>query len=127
MAKVPVARALRFLIIGAITALALSGCMQTVGPVARVPVGRALRLPIIAPIAALPLSVCMQTVGPVAVAPSPRDLDSFAYGRPYAYAQPYRTAAANGLASSPSQAYAATRVAYAAPMPAAHDAAYRLD
>jgi polysaccharide export outer membrane protein len=63
----------------------------------------------------------------VAVAPSPRDLDSFAYGRPYAYAQPYRTAAANGLASSPSQAYAATRVAYAAPMPAAHDAAYRLD
>jgi polysaccharide export outer membrane protein len=93
---------------------------------AKVPVARALRLPIIAAIAALALSGCMQTVGPVAVAPSPRDLDSFAYGRPYAYAQPYRTAA-KGMASSPSQAYAATRVAYAAPMPAAHDAAYRLD
>jgi polysaccharide export outer membrane protein len=93
---------------------------------AKVPVARALRLPIIAAIAALALSGCLQTVGPVAVARSPSDLDSFAYGEPYAYAQPYRPAA-SGEASSPPQTYAATRVAYAAPMPAAHDAAYRLD
>src|SRR5438067_1297294 len=84
---------------------------------APVPAARALLLPIIA---ALALSGCMQTVGPVAVSRSPSDLDSFAYGQ-------RNRPAASGLASSPSQAYAATRAAYAAPLQVAHDAAYRLD
>jgi polysaccharide biosynthesis/export protein len=86
---------------------------------AMVPVARALRLPIIAAMAAVALSGCMQTIGPVAEART-SDLDSFAYG------QSYRPAA-SGVTASPSHAYAATRVAYAAPMPAAHGAAYRLD
>jgi polysaccharide export outer membrane protein len=93
---------------------------------AKVPVARAFRLPIIAAIAALALSGCMQTLGPVAVAPSRGDLDSYAYGGPYAYAQPYRPAP-RGLASSPSQANAAARLADTAPMPVASDVGYRLD
>jgi polysaccharide export outer membrane protein len=87
---------------------------------ALVPVAPALRLPIIAAMAALALSGCMQTVGPVAIARAPSELDSLAYG------QPDRPAASGGT-SSPSQAYAATRVAHATAMPAAQGAVYRLD
>jgi polysaccharide export outer membrane protein len=91
---------------------------------AKVSVSLASRLPIIAAFAALALSGCMQTIGPVAMAPPPGDPDSYAYGGPYAYAQPSRPAS-RGVSSSPSQAYAAARVA--APRPAAPDTAYRLD
>jgi polysaccharide export outer membrane protein len=77
---------------------------------APVRVARAFRLPIIAIMAALALSGCMRTTGPVAVAEPQGDLDSIAYGQPYAMAP------------------APTAVAYAAaPIPAAYDSAYRLN
>jgi polysaccharide export outer membrane protein len=61
-------------------------------------------------LAALVLSGCMQTPAPVATVQPQGDLDSMAYGQAY------------GMAPAP------TAVAYAAaPMPAASDAAYRLD
>jgi polysaccharide biosynthesis/export protein len=61
-------------------------------------------------LAALVLSGCMQTPAPVARVQPQGDLDSMAYGHAY------------GMAPAP------TAVAYAAaPMPAASDAAYRLD
>jgi len=73
-------------------------------------VARAFRLPIIAIVAALALPGCMRTTGPVAVAEPQGDLDSIAYGQPYAMAP------------------APTAVAYAAaPIPAAYDSAYRLN
>ena len=104
-------------------------------------VARAFRLPIIAAMTALALSGCMQTAGPVAVAQPQGDLDSFAYGPPYnpapAGVAPSSSAADSGgavsalrnsFAAAPRRAYAAGPVAYAAaPMPAAYDAAYRLD
>ena len=77
---------------------------------APVRVARAFRLPIIAIVAALALPGCMRTTGPVAVAEPQGDLDSIAYGQPYAMAP------------------APTAVAYAAaPIPAAYDSAYRLN
>jgi polysaccharide biosynthesis/export protein len=61
-------------------------------------------------LAALVLSGCMHTPAPVATVQPQGDLDSMAYGQAY------------GMAPAP------TAVAYAAaPMPAASDAAYRLD
>jgi polysaccharide biosynthesis/export protein len=60
-------------------------------------------------VASLALPGCMRTSGPVAETQPASHSDAAAYGRSYA------------MAPSP------TRVAYAAPMPAAHDAAYRLD
>ena len=61
-------------------------------------------------LAALVLSGCMHTPAPVASVQPQGDLDSMAYGQAY------------GMAPAP------TAVAYAAaPMPAASDAAYRLD
>jgi polysaccharide biosynthesis/export protein len=61
-------------------------------------------------LAALALPGCMGRSAPVAVAQPQSDLDSIAYGRSY------------GIAPAP------TAMAYAAaPMPAAHDASYRLD
>jgi polysaccharide export outer membrane protein len=61
-------------------------------------------------LAALVLSGCMHTPTPVATVQPQGDLDSMAYGQAY------------GMATAP------TAVAYAAaPMPAASDAAYRLD
>ncbi len=61
-------------------------------------------------LAALALSGCMRRSAPVAVVQPQSDLDSMAYGQSWAMAP------------------APTAVAYAAaPMPVAHDAAYRLD
>jgi polysaccharide biosynthesis/export protein len=71
---------------------------------------RGVRAVIFCLLAALALSGCMRTTGPVAVAQPQSDLDAMAYGQSYA--------------KDP----APTPVAYAAaPMPVAHDAAYKLD
>ena len=64
-------------------------------------------------LAALALAGCMQTGDQVAMGPR-GDLDAMAYGQPANY-----TSARN--------AYAATPVAYAAPVAARHDASYHLD
>jgi polysaccharide biosynthesis/export protein len=102
---------------------------------AKVRVARAFRLPIIAAMTALALSGCMRTTSPVAVAQPQGDLDSLAYGQPYSPA-PQSAADSGGAISSlrnsfaaaSRRSYAPVPVAYAAaPMPAAHDAAYRLD
>ena len=95
-------------------------------------------------LAALALSGCIRTASPVAVASPQGDLDSLAYGQPYAYAPPSQVADASGggaisalrnaLAAAP-RGYApqpvATAVAYdayaAAPAPVRHDASYKLD
>ncbi len=70
---------------------------------------RGVRAVILCLLAALALSGCMHSA-PVAVAQPQSDLDSMAYGQSYAMVP------------------APTPVAYAAaPMPAAHDAAYQLD
>jgi polysaccharide biosynthesis/export protein len=109
---------------------------------APVRVARAFRLPIIAIMTALALSGCMRTTGPVAVAQPQSDLDSLAYGQPYNPAPASVVSSSSDVADSggaisalrasfaaaPRRAYAPSPVAYAAaPMPAAHDAAYRLD
>src|SRR5260370_38675313 len=103
---------------------------------APVRVARAFRLSIIAIMHALALSGCMRTTAPVAVAHPQSDLDSFAYGQPYD-AAPASAASDSGgaisalrasFAAAPRRSYAPAPVAYAAaPMPVAHDAAYRLD
>jgi polysaccharide biosynthesis/export protein len=103
---------------------------------APVRVARAFRLPIIIAMTALALSGCMHATGPVAMAQPQSDLDSLAYGEPYRPAPPPSnlsdsggaiSALRNSFAASP-RAYAAAPGAYAAaPMPAAYDAAYRLD
>jgi polysaccharide biosynthesis/export protein len=73
---------------------------------APVRVARAFRLPMIAALATLALSGCTHTSGPVATVQPQGDLDSLAYGRPYA----------------------PTPVVYAAaPVAVAYDVAYRLD
>jgi polysaccharide biosynthesis/export protein len=100
---------------------------------APVRVARAFRLPIIAIMTAFALSGCMRATAPAAVA-QPGDLDSIAYGRPYVRA-PSDVADSGGassahrasFAAAPQRADAPVAVAYAAPMPAAYDAAYRLD
>jgi polysaccharide export outer membrane protein len=103
---------------------------------APVRVARAFRLSIIAIMTALALSGCMRTTAPVAVAQPQSDLDSFAYGQPYD-AAPASAASDSGgaisalrasFAAAPRRSYAPVPAAYAAaPMPVAHDAAYRLD
>jgi polysaccharide export outer membrane protein len=71
---------------------------------------RGVRAVTVSLLAALALSGCMHTPAPVATVQPQSDLDSMAYGQAY------------GMAPAP------TAVAYAAaPMPAASDAAYRLD
>jgi polysaccharide export outer membrane protein len=100
---------------------------------APVRVARVFRLPIIAIMTALALSGCMRTAAPVAVA-QPSDLDSIAYGQPYA--APPDAADSGGAISALRASFAAAQrrsdapvpVAYAAaPMPVRYDAAYRLD
>jgi polysaccharide export outer membrane protein len=100
---------------------------------APVRVARVFRLPIIAIMTALALSGCMRTATPVAVA-QPSDLDSIAYGQPYA--APPDAADSGGaisalrasFAAAQRRSYAPVPVAYAAaPMPVRYDAAYRLD
>jgi polysaccharide export outer membrane protein len=109
-------------------------------------VGRAFRLLIIAALAALALSGCMRTGSPVAMGRPQSDLDSLAYGQPYASAPPSQVADANGggaisalrnaLAAAP-RGYAlqsrpaATPAAYdayaAASASVRYDAGYKLD
>src|SRR6202166_3618845 len=74
---------------------------------------RGVHAAILCLLAALALSGCASKSGPVAAMQPRSDLDSLAYGR--AYGQPY------GPAHRVAGAYTA------APMPAAYDAAYRLD
>jgi len=100
---VRVVRAFRLPIIAAIAALALSGCMQTAGPVAM----------------AQPqddLDSLAYGPAPVGVAPARSNVaDSVGALR-------------NAFAAAPRPAYAPVPVAYAAaPMPAVHDTSYKLD
>jgi polysaccharide export outer membrane protein len=89
---------------------------------------------------ALALSGCMRTSSPVAGLQPQSDLDSLAYGQssnPAHDASSRSDVADSGgaisalrssFAAAPRRAYAPVPVAYAAaPMPPAHDAAYRLD
>src|SRR5258708_16856306 len=89
---------------------------------------------------ALPLSGCMRTSAPVAVLQPQGDLDSLAYGQPTnpALEPSSRSNVADSggaigalrssFAAAPRRAYAPAPVDYAAaPMPPAHDAAYRPD
>jgi polysaccharide export outer membrane protein len=109
---------------------------------APVPVVRAFRLPIIAAICALALSGCMHTSSPVAFAQPQSDLDAMTYGQPPhsanagVAASPSGSAVSGGaisalrasFAATPQRSYAAVPANYAVgPLPAAHDAAYRLD
>jgi polysaccharide export outer membrane protein len=109
---------------------------------APVRVARAFRLSIIAIMPALALSGCMRTTAPVAAAQPQSDLDSLAYGQPYdaaparAASSPSDVADSGGaisalrasFAAAPRHSYAPGPVAYAAaPMPVAHETAYRLD
>jgi polysaccharide export outer membrane protein len=99
---------------------------------------RGVRAVICCLLAALALSGCMRStypVYPVAVAQPQGDLDSMAYGQPYQPASPdvadsggAISALRNSFAAAPQRSYAPVQAAYAAaPMPVAHDAAYRLD
>jgi len=96
---------------------------------------RGARAVIVWLLAALALSGCMGTSGPVAQMQPPGDLDSLAYGEPYAPASRSTadsggaiSALRNSFAAGAGRSYAAAPVAYAAaPLPAVHDAAYRLD
>ncbi len=100
---------------------------------APVRVARAFRLPIIAAMTALALSGCMQTTGPVAMGPPQSDLDTMAYGQPYSSTPATAVADSGGAISALRASFAAApRGTYApayaaAPMPVAHDTAYRLD
>src|ERR1700710_1405353 len=108
---------------------------------APVRVARAFRYSIIAAMTALALSGCMRRSAPVAVVQPQSDLDSLAYGQPSnaaprsVYMSATNVAASGGaigalrdsFATSPRRAYAAAPAVYAAPIPVAYDAAYRLD
>jgi polysaccharide export outer membrane protein len=96
---------------------------------------RGVRAPIACVLAALALAGCMQTAQQVADAPR-SDLDAMAYGQPSYSSYPTASGDSGGaiaalrtsFANSPRNAYAAaTPVAYAAPVAAAHDASYHLD
>src|SRR5258707_6626183 len=109
MAPVRVARAFRYSIIAAMTALALSGCMRRSAPVAVVQpqsdldslaYGQTTNSP--------PRSVYMSATS---VAPSGGAIGALRAS----------------LAASPRRAYAPAPAVYATPMPVAYDAAYRLD
>jgi polysaccharide export outer membrane protein len=91
-------------------------------------------------LAVLVLSGCMRTSAPVAGLQPQSDLDSLAYGQPTNPAIEHASrsdvadsvgaisALRRSFAAAPRRAYAPVPVAYAAaPMPPAHDAAYRLD
>ena len=101
---------------------------------------RGLRAVLVCLLTALALSGCMRRSTPVAVAQPRGDLDSFAYGQAYSSAPPRYTSSAGvassggafgalraGFAMAPRHAYGPPSAAYAAPMPVAYDAAYRLD
>jgi polysaccharide export outer membrane protein len=104
MVKVRVARVFRLPIIAAIAALALSGCMQTAGPVA--------------------MAEPQSDLDSLAYGPAP------AVSARYEVADSGGAVSAlrNAFAASPQRAYAPAPVAYAAaPEPAAYDTSYKLD
>src|SRR3979411_2708606 len=90
---------------------------------------------------ALALSGCMRRSAPVAVVQPQSDLDSLAYGQTYnspprgVVTSSTRLAPSGGalgairasFAASPRRAYGPAPAVYAAPIPIAYDAAYRLD
>jgi polysaccharide biosynthesis/export protein len=105
MAKVRVARAFQLPIIAAMTALALSGCMRTPGPVA---------------MATPPNDLDSLAYGQ----PYPPATPSSDVADSGGATGPLR----NAFAATPRRTYAPSPVAYAAaPMPPVHDAAYKLD
>jgi polysaccharide export outer membrane protein len=105
MAPVRVARAFRMPIIAAVIALALSGCMQTAGPVA----------------VAQPSSDLdyMAYGAPYSPPPAAATADSSGGGA--------ISALRNSFASTSPRAYAYAPAPYAAPAPPTHESAYRLD
>jgi polysaccharide export outer membrane protein len=102
---------------------------------------RGLRAVFVCLLTALALSGCMRRSAPVAVAQPRSDLDSLAYGQPSnaaprsVYMSATNVAPSGGAISalrasfavSPRRAYTPAPMVYAAPMPVAYDAAYRLD
>ena len=103
MAKVRVARAFRLPIIAAMTALALSGCLRTTGPVAE----------------AQPQGDLDSLAYGQLYNPAPQGA---------ADSGGATSALRDSFAAAPRRSYAPVPVAYAAaPMPVAYDAAYRLD
>jgi polysaccharide export outer membrane protein len=102
---------------------------------------RGLRAVLVCLLTALALSGCMRRSAPVAVVQPQSDLDSLAYGQSYAgpprgvYASSASVASSGGaigalrasFAASPRRAYGPAPAVYAAPIPVAYDAAYRLD
>ena len=103
MAKVRVARVFRLPIIAAIAALALSGCMQTAGPVA--------------------MAEPQSDLDSLAYGPAP------AASARYEVADSGGAVSAlrNAFAASPQRAYAPAPAYAAAPEPAAYDTSYKLD
>jgi polysaccharide export outer membrane protein len=106
MAKVRVARAFRLPIIAAMAALALSGCMQTAGPVA--------------------MAQPQDDLDSLAYGPAPAGAAS---ARSHvAESGGAIGALRNAFAAAPRPTYAPVPVVYAAaPMPAVHDTSYKLD
>ncbi len=102
---------------------------------------RGLRAVLVCLLTALAVSGCMRRSAPVAVVQPQSDLDSMAYGQTYnspprgAYASSASVAPSGGaigamrasFAASPRRAYSPAPAVYAAPIPVAYDAAYRLD
>ena len=97
---------------------------------------RGARAVILCLLAALALSGCMHAPGPVAMAQPQSDLDSMAYGQPYApgvasssdYGGGAIGALRNSFAAATRGTSAPSPVAYAAaPTPVSYDASYRLD
>jgi polysaccharide export outer membrane protein len=109
MAPVRVARAFRYSMIAAMTALALSGCMRRSTPVAAVqPRSDLDSLAYGQPANAAPRSVYMSATN---VAPSGGAIGALR----------------SSFAAAPRRTYAPASAVYATPMPVAYDAAYRLD
>jgi polysaccharide export outer membrane protein len=95
---------------------------------------RGLRAVLVCLLTALALSGCMRRSAPVAVAQPQRDLDSLAYDQ--TTNPPPRVVASSGgaigalrasFAASPRRAHAPASAVYAAPVPVAYDAVYKLD
>jgi polysaccharide export outer membrane protein len=96
---------------------------------------RGLRAVLVCLLTALALSGCMRRSAPVAVVQPQSDLDSLAYGQT-TNSPPRASVASSGgaigalrasFAASPRRAYGPAPAVYAAPIPVAYDAAYRLD
>jgi polysaccharide export outer membrane protein len=114
MAPVRFARVFRLPVTAIMTALALSGCMRTTGPVAMAP-----------PQSNLDYMAYGQPYDPGAVASPSYVADSGGGGAISALRASFASASARSY-SPVGPAYAAAPV-YAAPMPVAYDVAYRLD